>query len=48
MTLMKWKIKSKQDKTPDEKGMLAAYSKPMDFTKKESIKELLEFVHLNK
>jgi len=44
MTLMKWKIKLKRDKTPDEKGMLAAYSRPMDFTKKENTKELLEYV----
>jgi len=44
MTLLKWKIKLKRDKAPDEKGMLAAYSRPMDFTKKENIKELLEFV----
>jgi len=44
MTLLKWKIKLKRDKTSDEKGMLAAYSKPMDFTKKENIKELLEYV----
>ncbi|GAI78073.1 unnamed protein product, partial [marine sediment metagenome] len=44
MILFKWKIKSKRDKTPDEKGVLAAYSKPMDFTKKENIKELLEYV----
>ncbi len=44
MTLMKWKIKLKRDKTPDEKGMLAAYSKPMDFTKKENVKGLLEYV----
>jgi hypothetical protein len=35
MTLLKWKIKLKRHKTPDEKGMLAAYSKPMDFTKKK-------------
>lgn len=44
MTLMKWKIKLKRHKTPDEKGMLAAFSKPMDFTKKKNIKELLEYV----
>lgn len=44
MTLLKWKIKLKRHKTPDEKGMLAAYSKQMDFTKKENIKELLEYV----
>lgn len=45
MTLMKWKIKLKRHKTPDEKGMLAAFSKPMDFTKKKNIKELLEYAH---
>jgi hypothetical protein len=44
MTLFKWKIQLKRDKTSDEKGMLAAYSKPVDFTKKENIKELLEDV----
>jgi len=44
MTLLKWKIKLKQHKTPDEKGILAAYSKPMDFTKKGNIKEVLEYV----
>jgi flavodoxin len=44
MTLLKWKIKLKRDKIPDERGILAAYSKPVDFTKKENIKELLEFV----
>jgi len=37
-------LKLKRDKISDEKGMLAAYSKPMDFTKKENIKELLEYV----
>ena len=35
----------KRYKTSDEQGMLAAYSKPMDFTKKENIKGLLEYVH---
>jgi menaquinone-dependent protoporphyrinogen IX oxidase len=44
MILMKWKITLKGDKTSDEEGMLAAYSKPMDFTKKENVKELLEYV----
>ena len=44
MTLLKWKIKLKRHKTLDEKGMLAAYSKSMDFTKKENIQELLEYV----
>ena len=44
MTLFKWKIQLKRDKTSDEKGMLASYSNPVDFTKKENIKELLKYV----
>jgi len=44
MTLMKWKIKLKRHKKADEKGMLAAYHKPMDFSRKENINELLEYV----
>lgn len=47
MTLFKWKTQLKRDKTSDDKGMLAVYSKPMDFTKKENIKELLEYVRRN-
>jgi menaquinone-dependent protoporphyrinogen IX oxidase len=49
MTLMKWKIrykkKQKKELTRDEKGMLAAYSKPVDFTKKEYISEIVEYVN---
>jgi menaquinone-dependent protoporphyrinogen IX oxidase len=44
MTLLKWKILLKKDRTPDEKGMLAAYARPMDFTRKENIGELPEHV----
>lgn len=44
MTLMKWKIKSKKKWDPDEKGMMEAFSNPVDFTDKESLKKLLEFV----
>ena len=44
MTLFKLVIQLKRDKTADEKGMLASYSKPVDFTKKENIRELLEYV----
>ena len=46
MTLMKWKIrrKSEEERTPDEKGMLAAFDKPVDFTKKENIRELIQYV----
>lgn len=49
MSLLKWKIRNKKRKkktlTRDEKGMLAAYSKPVDFTKKEHINEIVEYVN---
>lgn len=44
MTLMKWKIKSKKEWDSDDKGMMAAFSNPIDFTDKDNLKELLEFV----
>lgn len=44
MSLFKASLKNKKDKTPDEKGMLAAYDKPADFTKKERIEPLIEYV----
>lgn len=46
MTLLKWKMKSKEKEklSDDEKGMLAVYDKPADFTKKENIRELIEYV----
>ena len=45
MTLLKLKIKSKKELTADEKGMLTAYDKPVDFTKKENIKELIAYAN---
>lgn len=44
MTLLKWKIKDKKELTPDEKGMLVAYDKPVDYTMKKNINELIEYV----
>jgi menaquinone-dependent protoporphyrinogen IX oxidase len=46
MTLLKWKMKSKNRKelTPDERGMQAAYDKPVDFTRKRNIDELISYV----
>jgi menaquinone-dependent protoporphyrinogen IX oxidase len=43
MTLMKLILKRKKNPTPDEKGMLAAFDNPVDFTKKERISELVEY-----
>jgi len=44
MQLLKWKLKSKKDLTPDERGMLAAYDQPVDFTRKKNIDELISYV----
>ena len=48
MTMLKWKIllKPKGKRTPEEKGMLEAYKKPMDFTKKENITEIVNYIKL--
>ena len=47
MTLLKWKIKVKKEKklTTDEKGMLALYHNPVDFTKKKNIDEIINYVN---
>jgi menaquinone-dependent protoporphyrinogen IX oxidase len=44
MSLFRIRIWLKKRKSSDEKGMLAAYSKPMDFTRKENIKQIVEYV----
>lgn len=48
MNMLKLKLKAKKRKTrlePDEIGMLAAYGKPVDFTRKKNIEELLEYIN---
>ena len=46
MTLLKWKIKSKKQKelSADEIGMLAVYDKPVDFTARKNIDEIIAYV----
>jgi len=44
MDLLKLKLKKKKDLTPDDQGMLNAYNTPVDFTRKENLKELLDYV----
>lgn len=46
MNLMKRSIRRKKegDRTPDEKGMLAAFENPVDFTNKESIQEIIDHI----
>ncbi|MCB2293508.1 flavodoxin domain-containing protein [Clostridium algoriphilum] len=46
MTLLQWKLKMKKELTPDERGMLASYDKPVDFTKKKNIDKLINYVNL--
>ncbi|NRT36084.1 menaquinone-dependent protoporphyrinogen IX oxidase [Clostridium beijerinckii] len=47
MTLLKWKIKNKkkEDLSADEKGMLAIYDKPVDFTDKKNIWKIITCVN---
>lgn len=44
MTLFRVRLSPKKNKSSDEIGMLAAYSKPMDFARKENIKQLVDYV----
>lgn len=44
MTFLKWKIKCKKELTADEKGMLAIYNKPVDYTLKKNIDEIVTYV----
>lgn len=46
MTAMKWKIKIKRpdQRSLDEKGMLASYTHPADFTKRTAIDPLLAYI----
>lgn len=47
MLLLKWKLqmKNQQKLTADERGMLASYNKPVDFTRKENIDEIIAYVN---
>jgi len=50
MRLLQLKLKSKSilkiKLTPDERGMLSAYSKPIDFTRKEKIRPIIEYLKI--
>lgn len=45
MTLLKWKLKRKKELTSDERGMLASYDKPVDFTRKKNIDKIIDYVN---
>lgn len=44
MTLLKLKLKVKKNRSPDEEGMLNIYARPTDFTRKQNIEALIEYV----
>ena len=43
MTLFEWKLCFKKNKSPDEAGMLTAFSKSAHFTRKENIECLVDY-----
>jgi menaquinone-dependent protoporphyrinogen IX oxidase len=47
MNLLKLKIKGNKERAPDENGMLAAYSQPVDFTKKANIRDLVVYAKVS-
>ncbi|SHJ81941.1 Protoporphyrinogen IX oxidase, menaquinone-dependent (flavodoxin domain) [Clostridium amylolyticum] len=44
MSLLKWQLKKKKELTLDDRGMLAAYENPIDFTRKKNIEELIAWI----
>jgi len=44
MKLLKAKLKLRKRRGPDEEGMLKAYDRPLDVTKKENVAELVAYV----
>lgn len=46
MTLLKWKLKMSKQLTSDDKGMLASYDMPVDFTRSKNIDQLINFIKL--
>lgn len=43
MTLLRWKLRRRKTPTADERGMLAAYARPVDFTSKKNIHALISY-----
>jgi menaquinone-dependent protoporphyrinogen IX oxidase len=44
MKLLQLKLKMKKNLTLDEKGMLNAYNKPVDFTRRENIEDIISYI----
>lgn len=43
MTIMKWMLKAKKERTAEDEGMLALYDHPADYTKEQNIEELIAY-----
>lgn len=44
MNLLRIKLKSRKNPTADERGMLAAYSRPMDFTSEKALEPIIKAI----
>ncbi|MBR4555303.1 MAG: hypothetical protein IKO27_06890 [Ruminococcus sp.] len=44
MKMLKVRLQKIKERTEDQQGMLDAYDKPVDFSDKENIRPLIEFV----
>ena len=44
MAIMRWGLKQKKERTAEEQGLLDAFDAPVDFTDKENIKELVDYI----
>jgi menaquinone-dependent protoporphyrinogen IX oxidase len=44
MTLMKWMLQRKKEKSADERGMLEAYERPIDFTREKNTEQLVAYM----
>lgn len=45
MTMLKLKLKNKNELISDEKGMLPLYNKPLDFTKGKNIDAIINYIN---
>lgn len=44
MWMLVKKVKSNKEQKPDERGMLAAYDNPVDFTREKNIDQLVDYI----
>jgi len=46
MAMLKFKISLRKSRSSDERGMLAAFDKPVNFARRENLQDLLQYVRL--